>query len=66
MSPFEEATPEQLGRLLTIIDHYEDNIHGPSLSFLLNWANGGEVNRFTTEAVIFYWEHRQSQTLPDM
>jgi hypothetical protein len=61
MSPFQEATYEQLGRLLKIIDHFKDNPEGLSWDFFLNWADGKpDATLFSTQQTIEHWEWRMT------
>jgi hypothetical protein len=55
MSPFKEATYDQLRRLLVIIDRKQF-----SCDMLLKWASEGDQIQpeFSTEETIRYWENR--------
>lgn len=59
MEQFKEASVIQLGRLLRVINYYEPHAGGPSLDWLLTWANGetqAPEKTTTTEHTIRYWE----------
>jgi hypothetical protein len=60
MEKFEQATVEQIQRLLRIIDymelnpskHYEFN-----LNFFLSWVDGWTTTGRSTEETLNYWEN---------
>jgi hypothetical protein len=59
VSPFQEATYDQLGRLLTILDYYKGNPgQGMSVPLLHEWASGGAFQpAFSTEWTLSFWEN---------
>jgi len=60
MEPFTEATYEQLGRLIKILDNPKsrEGDNHISYDYFLEWADGKNVRApwHSTEYVIDYWE----------
>lgn len=67
MSPFEEATYEQLGRLLVILDYYKnDPANGLSIEKLHEWASGENFQpSLSTEFTLEFWERVIFGETPD-
>jgi hypothetical protein len=62
MQPFNQANPNQLRRLLKILDHYEHKPGGPYLDFFLCWVEDEHppAEYESTEKTIRYWEQIMS------